>query len=226
MNIKWMIPIVGAVFAAANPAASAVIGGIVNGGTGNFVEITDTTGLSVGDDVQQNNNTVFAFNEDQNIILPDTLMLGFDYPRPEYQFTLTAGTVVASHYVFFDPAGTRSVEAEISFDADILAVAGFTQDMFDTDFLANNSVTYLNPGYRGIEIAENYSFEQDSYSFSGSTLSIDFTASSPGDYIRVFTAQSSSGPDPRLPGVPLPASGWMLLAGVAGVAGLRRKARS
>ena len=67
MNIKWMIPIVGAIFAAANPAASAVIGGIVNGGTGNFVEITDTTGLSVGDDVQQNNNTVFAFNEDGTV---------------------------------------------------------------------------------------------------------------------------------------------------------------
>lgn len=220
MILKWIAPLAGALMIAGGSASAAVLSGTA--GTGTFELITDTTGLSVGNDNQQENTTLFAFDEDQNIILGSALNLGTDFSnRTEYQFSIASGTVVASHYVFFDPAGTRSISGTVTFDADILGVAGFTGDLADTDFLANNSVTYLNDNLRGIEITENFGFDQDSYSISGDTLTLDFQASTPGDYIRVFTAQSPTGPAPSL--VPLPAAGWVLVTGLAGLWGLRRR---
>ena len=68
-----------------------------------------------------------------------------------------------------------------------------------TDYLANTGVNYLNPGLRGLEAG-------DVVSFAGTQLTIDFTASSPGDYVRVLTAFS--------PGA-VPEPGSLALVGVA-----------
>jgi hypothetical protein len=200
---------------------AAVIGGDVTG-SGSF-QFLATPPAAVGDDNQQQNGVLYAFNEDQNIILPSGIELGTEFPtRPEYRFSLMAGDVVASHYVFFDPV-SDSISGRVRFDAEILGVAGFTNDMFATDFLANNAVQYNNPEERGIEILENFGRDQDSFSVSGNELVVNFTASTPGDYLRVFTAQSPSGPEPRPPVVPLPAPALLLLGGLGALAALRRR---
>jgi hypothetical protein len=93
--------------ATALPATATSIGGSVTGGTalnagGVFVKLTiplaNAFGLpdSVGNDNFQSPN-LFEFDEDQNILLtaPLTVNVGSS-PIP-------AGTIVASHYVFFDP---------------------------------------------------------------------------------------------------------------------------
>lgn len=172
----------------------------------------------MGNDNQQQDK-LFAFDEDQNIVLPSTLTLGTGLAGfPEYQFTIAEGTVVASHYVFFDPRSNTRMVGSVTFDAVILGVAADTDDLFATDFLANNAVTYNNPTARGIETGS------DSFSLSadGLTLSVDFRASTPGDYLRVFTAQSPTGPEP-MPPVPLPAPALLLIGGLGALAALRRR---
>jgi len=94
------------------------------------VPFTESTpGNTVGDD-NFNDDDLYAFNEVQNIILPvainvDNLADGFG--GEILGGTLAAGTVVASHYVFFDPASlffflTSSQEGTVTFDSPILAI--------------------------------------------------------------------------------------------------------
>ena len=98
---------------------------------------------------------------------------------------IAAGTVVASHYVFFD--SIRGVQiGYVDFDAMILGVAVTRLTMGATDFLANTKVTYLNPELRGLEPGD-YAWIDPEDPFR---LWVYWAGSSPGDYIRVFTARS------------------------------------
>jgi len=58
--------------------------------------------------------------------------------------------------------------------------------MAATDFLANTSVTYISPGLRGLEWGDIVWVDED----DPKRLWVSWVASSPGDYIRVFTAKS------------------------------------
>ena len=49
-------------------------------------------------------------------------------------------------------------------------------------------------------------------------LRVDLRASSPGDYVQVFTMKSLGAV------APLPAAGWLLLGGLGALAALRRRA--
>jgi hypothetical protein len=203
---------------AGKAATAAVIGGAITGGTAandpaaQFVQLDPLATFSVGNNTFQDNN-LYAFDEDQNIIIPSTISV-------DVGTNPTAGDVVASHYVFFDPGPTRSQIGYVDFDADIFGIATSTATLSASDFLLNNSVSYLNPSLRGLESGDSVFID----STDPKRLRVDWTASTPGDYVRVFTRQSQSGPDPRPPGVvPLPAGAPLLLGALGLLALLRRR---
>ncbi|MEO1659228.1 MAG: VPLPA-CTERM sorting domain-containing protein [Pseudomonadota bacterium] len=188
-------------------------GALTNGGT--FVKLTVpfTTNdpaqpNTVGDD-NFNTFNLYAFDEEQNVLATSLIEVdeGSDIPM---------GSTVASHYVFFDPPGfgTTSIQGTVTFDSAIRGVVTTRAKLNASDPFANTGVTYLSDSLRGLE-------SNDSVSFSGNTLTIDFRASSPGDYVRVFTDFSPGAVDP----IPVPAAAWLMGAGLAGLFGVRRRAR-
>jgi hypothetical protein len=192
------------------PAGATIIGGSVTGGTaqtagGVFVKLTvplaNLFGApdSVGNDNFQSPN-LFGFDEDQNILLaaPLTVDVGTS--------PIAAGTIVASHYIFFDPGPSQHIIGTVDFDSDVLAIITGTGTLSASDFLANTGVNYLNPGLRGLEAG-------DSVTISGARqILFDTVASSPGDYVRVLTAFS--------PTVAVPEPGSIALLGIGLVAAL------
>ena len=112
------------------------------------LELTSLSGLSVGNDTFQDPN-LYGFNEDQNVVAAPAG--GFS---PDVGSVIAAGTVVASHYIFFDPAGITSQEGYVDFDADILGIFTSTSTLAATDIYANTSVTYLSPTLRGLEFED------------------------------------------------------------------------
>jgi hypothetical protein len=117
---------------------------------------------------------------------------------------IAAGTVVDSHYLYFDPEAERSVrDVTFTFSGVILGVIvesdrfytrarGFTDYFLLSDFLrnpltpaANYATAHFNN--RGLEMGSPH--DSLAVSISGKTVTIrDFLASSPGDQVRVLTA--------------------------------------
>ena len=202
-----------ALFASVAPAWATIIGGaIITGGAGaTFINLTVPFSDSTPDNTVGNDNfqtvNLYGFDEDQNIVLAAPLTVD---TVPSGPLVLPAGTTVASHYVFFDPAGVTSIDGTVDFDADVLAIISSTSALLASDFLANTGVTYLNPAQRGLEAG-------DFVTISGlRQIWFDTSASTPGDYVRVLTAFS--------PGVPEPATLSLLAVG-ASYLGLRKLAR-
>lgn len=167
------------------PAQAFVLDGKIlrQNGNGTFVKIDTAAPFSVGNDTFDDDN-LYAFDEDQNIELPEPI----DVDIGGENGVIPEGTIVASHYVFFDSlAGIHY--GYVDFDAPILGVAAFEDTMFATDFLANTSVTYISMELRGLEQGDHvWIDEEDPY-----RLWVYWAGSSPGDYIRVFTEQSPGG---------------------------------
>lgn len=204
---------VGAFFCVSGAAQSAVVGGGITGGStvgqgGVFVELDPNSTFTVGNNNFQDPN-LYAFDEGQNILLGSDVTL-------EIGGTLSAGTEVASHYVFFDPRFSRSVQGYVEFDAEVLGIATATDTLLATDSLLNNNVTYLNPTLRGLESGDTAGIDP----LNPFRILVDFTARTPGDYVRVLTSQSPSSP----PAVPLPAGGVLILSALGALAAFRRKA--
>lgn len=187
------------------PVSATIIGGSVTGGTaftagGTFVKLTVPLANpfgppnSVGNDTFQSSN-LYGFDEDQNILLGAPLMIDVG------SSPLTAGMIVASHYIFFDPNSTESIIGTVDFDSDVLGIVTSTNHLLSSDFLANTGVNYLNPSARGLEYG-------DFVTISGlRQIQFDTQASSPGDYVRVLTAFSPAA-------VPEPETYGMLLVGL------------
>ncbi len=148
----------------------------------------------MGNDNFQSPN-LYGFDEDQNILLAAPLAVDVGTsPIP-------AGSIVASHYIFFDPGPAQRVIGTVDFDSDVLAVITSTGLLAASDFLANTGVNYLNPGQRGLEPG-------DSVTISGPRqILFDTTASSPGDYVRVLTTFSPAA-------TPEPGGVWLLGVGL------------
>ena len=205
------------------PASATIIGGTVTGGTaldagGTFVELTTALSNPFGPSNSVGNNNfqspnLYGFDEDQHIVLAAPLSVGGG-------ITISAGTTVASHYIFFDPGQKQHMIGTVDFDSDVLAIITGTANLKASDSLANTGVNYLSPAARGLEAG-------DSVTISGSRqILFDTFANSPGDYVRVLTAVSpevltaasreAAAPEPG----PLALLGF-LLAGI-GLAGRRK----
>ncbi|MEM8580175.1 MAG: hypothetical protein AAGF50_03130 [Pseudomonadota bacterium] len=161
---------------------ATVIGGEIlrQTGQGTFVLLDPDTGFDVGQD-NFNTDHLYAFDEDQNIQLVAPIRVDIG----GIEGMIPAGEVVASHYVFFD-SFSGSHYAYVEFDAPILGVAALPHTMDATDFLANTAVNYISTELRGLEAGDYAWIDED----NPNRLWVLWAGSSPGDYIRVFTALS------------------------------------
>src|SRR5882724_5675277 len=172
------------------PAIAEIIGGSETGGTaqtagGVFVKLTPPLpnlfgpANAVGDDNFQSPN-LFGFDEQQNVLLSDPLTTDVG------SSPIAGGTIVSSHYIFFDPGPSERVTGTVDFDSNILGIMTGATNLAASDFLAVAGVTYLSGSSRGLEAG-------DSVTISGQKqILFDTFASTPGDYVRVITAGSSS----------------------------------
>ncbi|RSL15156.1 putative secreted protein with PEP-CTERM sorting signal [Edaphobacter aggregans] len=203
------------------PSSADIIGGVVTGGSaftagGTFVKLTVPLANpfgppnSVGNDNFQSPD-LYGFDEDQNILLTAPLVVNVGAsPIP-------AGTVVASHYIFFDPGPTQEVIGTVTFDSQVLGILTSTETLAASDFLAHTGVNYLNPTDRGLEAG-------DSVTISGpDSILFDTVASSPGDYVRVLTAFSPGGAEAAA--APEPGSVALVGSGLVALAGMLRRTR-
>jgi hypothetical protein len=167
-----------------SPTVATVIDGQIlrQSGFGEFVKLGTDQQFAVGNDTFDDCN-LYAFDEDQNILLtaPIKVDIGSEVG------VIPQGTVVASHYVFFDSiSGVH--HGYVDFDAPILGVAVQQDTMAATDFLANTQVNYISEELRGLERGDHVWIDQE----NPTRLWVYWAGSSPGDFIRVFTAQSSA----------------------------------
>ena len=99
------------------------------------------------------------------------------------------GQAVKSWFVFFDPRAASSMKGDVSFDGAILHVLDDKASLLATSAFgsAGMSYDYSNKSI-GLEAGD-----KSKTSFAGSTLSLNWTASNPGDHIRVMTAVPEPG---------------------------------
>lgn len=205
-------------------SATVISGEVTGGGATNFgatfikltVPFTESDpDNTVGDDTFQNPN-LYAFDEDQNILLTADLLvddLADGAGGGSGAGSIFAGTVVASHYIFFDPQGNRTQIGNVSFDSNVLGVISSTDNLAASDFLINTGVTYLNPTLRGLEDDGT-----DTVTITGlQTITVDWYAGTPGDYIRVITELSPAAV------VPVPTAVWLFASALMVLVRVRSK---
>jgi len=166
-----------------SPASAVIISGQITGGGsfsngGSFIELLDLDNLIIGGD-RYNDYNLRAFNERQNVVSDEVIQT--DIGRD-----VAAGEVVASHYILYDPRTSSNVKGTLTFDAPIIGVATSDSMIYGSDFLMNGTVTYEHVKARGLEGGDSITlFDDDPY-----RLDLALWASSPGDFIRVFTETS------------------------------------
>jgi len=176
-------------FICAAPLQATVLDGQIlrQTGTGNFVKLETDTAFTVGADNFDDCN-LYAFDEDQNIVLVEPVRVDISADNPHGEDgVIPAGTEVASHYGFFDSLDGVH-HGYIDFDAPILGVAALRDTMAATDYLANTQVTYIGEELRGLETGDHVWIDEE----LPERLWVYWAGSSPGDYIRVFTARSAA----------------------------------
>ncbi|MEM9438466.1 MAG: hypothetical protein AAGA15_15670 [Pseudomonadota bacterium] len=170
----------------AAPVEATILGGEIvrQTGSGQFVKLETGERFAVGED-NFNTDHLYGFDEDQNITLGAPIRVDIG----GVEGMIAQGTVVASHYVFFDSINGLQV-GYVDFDAAILGVAALPASMDATDFLANTNVDYISTDLRGLEQGDYAWIDED----IPERLWVYWAGSSPGDYIRVFTARSAAAP--------------------------------
>ncbi len=117
------------------------------------------------------------------------------------------GQAVKSWFVFFDPKKSSNMKGSVSFDQPILHVLDNKADLIATAAFGTPGTTYnYSNNLIGLEKGD-----RDKTSFAGDTLSFNWTASSPGDHIRVMTA------------VPEPGSYALMAAGLGALGFVARR---
>lgn len=168
-----------------------------------------------------NESTLYVWDEVQNYTLTENLMVNrVADTTASYvggtvgNYYITAGTVVSSHYVQWDPT-SASVSATLNFDSDIFAF--ITSDLYlaSSDYLGLTGIDYGDFVNRGLESG-------DLTDFNGGSVDISWYASSPGDWTRLITAYSPGG-EPGPAPVPEPSTVLLLGSGLVGLAWYGRK---
>jgi hypothetical protein len=181
-------------------SATIVSGAVTGGGSlkqgGTFVKLSvpfkeSDPENTVGSNSFQKPN-LYGFDEGQNINITVDLavdILADGSGGGNGAGIIHNGSIVASHYIFFDPLRGTTQAGTISFDSNIVGIITKSRHLAASDFLINTGVTYLNPSARGLESG-------DKVRITGlRTLTVDWWASSPGDYIRVLTDFSPAAAD-------------------------------
>lgn len=118
------------------------------------------------------------------------------------------GQTVDSWLLFFDPSGTGSVRGTVSFQQNVLQVFSTQAGLTNTAAFQRTGYSYSYGTFTAPELSGG-----DSVSASGKTLTLNWNASDPGDYVRVMTA------------VPEPATYAQMAAGLLALGGLARRRR-
>lgn len=183
MRTKLQIMLASILVMSATAGHAVVLGGKIlrQTGAGQFVKLETETPFKVGHD-NFDTDHLYAFDEDQNIVLPEPIRVDLGGQNG----AIAQGTTVASHYVFFDSlSGTHF--GYVDFDAPILGIAAYQATLAATDFLANTKVTYISEELRGLEQGDEVWIDEK----DPQRLWVYWAGSSPGDYVRVFTAKSA-----------------------------------
>ena len=179
----------------ATSAHGAIIGG--------DALMMDAPGLIGPDSINQ--DKLYAFDERQRYTLTQALKTDSGI--------LAAGTVVNSHYIFFDPKYKSTLSAKLSFDGQILGVISKTRMLRKSDHLGHASTTYKSFYQRGLEYGRGY---DNLFSGpDGKTLTLTLRAKTPGDYIRVLTSPVDPRTPPPGPATPEPSAALLFGIGLA-----------
>lgn len=194
-----------------------------------FGDIIATTGQvlvippppSVFPNVLQSNEVVFAFPEQQNIVLPVGVGVNITQPGLYNSLmsltpgTLPAGTAVSSFYLHADPVGTGTSVTyigSVTFDSDILGVI-----LLDPEFNASDGILgaagTLYPTGLNMRQVDLGPMEFVIVSPDRRTLSFQLITQPAQDDVRIITASGV---------VPEPGSFLLLALGLAGLVGVRR----
>ena len=214
-------------------AASSMAAGGISYVSGNKPGVPVTDPLSMryvanGYNDANNQVSVRYWSERQNVTLATPLVVSVLAPvsfptvvtshAENSLLTIAAGTAVNSHNIYFDPLNSASVEAVFRFDSPILGLItnernNAANDHFMlSDHLILPSVPAANIpaayfGARGLEMSSS---ERVTF-VDANTVRINWTASNPGDQMRIITQ--------------VPAPGTLGCAGLALFAGTRRRRR-
>jgi PEP-CTERM motif len=211
---------------AANPASAAIVVGTAGPPPVTTFEILNPLApalVSVGVQTSQNNgldaNKVYGFNENQSFTLGSALTVTLPpggSTNAQNLGQLAAGTNVASHYIFFDPAALLNGAGTITFNRKILAIIRTSSGLDATDAMFGVAgVGYVQGnalrGLEGTRTRPNSVF----FAVNDKTLSYDTVAGTPGDSFRVLTG-----------GVPEPATWAFMILGFGLIGGAMRQAKS
>lgn len=165
---------------ALSPATAGILEGQIlqQSGNGAVVYLDPPPGLAVGADTFDDEN-LYAFAEVRAVRLGHDIAIEIGAPDG----VIAAGTVIDSHYVFFDSLDGAHF-ATLLFETPILGVATTPESLAATDAYGRLGVVYLAPRLRGLETGDEVWIDED----DPRRLFLLWAGSSPGDYIRVFTA--------------------------------------